>query len=311
VNPHRLQWERLPHALRNTIESMIGARVVASVSGTGGYSPSLASRCDLDDGRRVFVKAVSAEQNPDTPGMLRHEIDVTRRLPSDVPAPALLDAFDDGEWVAAVFEYVDGRAPGDPWHDDDLRDVCAAVTQLGQAPVEDNLRAVLPSAEDRLAPLFDNWEVLAASPPDGLDPWAASHLDVLVVLESGWRAAVAGESLVHNDTRSDNILIEPSGRVVFVDWPHACVGAPWLDLVCMVPSVVLEGGRAEDVLAIAGAAADDDAVDTVLAALLGYFVERCTRPDPPGLPTVRAFQRAQGAVTLRWLRSRLGDPARQ
>lgn len=311
MNTHRLQWEQLPRALQRTIEAMVGARVVGSVSGTGGYSPSLASRCDLDDGRRVFVKAVSAEQNPETPGMLRREIDVTRYLSADVPAPSLLDAFDDGEWIAAVFEYVDGRAPMQPWRDDELRAVCSAALRLGQASVGDELRALLPTAEDRLAPMFDNWEILAASPADGLDPWAAAHLDVLVALESGWRDAVAGDSLLHNDVRSDNTLIEPSGRVVFVDWPHACIGASWLDLVCMVPSVVLEGGRPEDVFRLADAVVDDRAVDAMLATLLGYFVERGARPDPPGLPTVRAFQRAQAEVTLDWLRTRLGDPAPQ
>ena len=268
MNTHRLQWEQLPRALQRTIEAMVGARVVGSVSGTGGYSPSLASRCDLDDGRRVFVKAVSAEQNPETPGMLRREIEVTRCLSTDVPAPLLLDAFDDGQWVVAVFEYVDGRTPGDPWRDDELRAVCAAVTQLGHAPVSEQLLALLPTAEDRLAPMFDNWEILAASPPDGLDSWVAEHVDLLGALEAGWRDAVAGASLLHNDVRSDNTLIEPSGRVVFVDWPHACIGASWVDLVFMVPSVVLEGGRPEDVLRFIDAAAAQHTVDTLLATLV-------------------------------------------
>ena len=67
---------------------MVGARVVSTQSGAGGYSPSFASRCDLDDGRRVFVKAVSPAQNPESPDMLRSEIDATRRLPHEVPRAA-------------------------------------------------------------------------------------------------------------------------------------------------------------------------------------------------------------------------------
>jgi hypothetical protein len=39
----------------------------------------------------------------------------------------------------------------------------------------------------------------------------------------------------------------------------------------------------------------------VLAAAAGYFVDRCRTPPPPGLPTVRAFQRAQGNALLTWL----------
>ena len=90
---------------------MVGARVVSTQSGAGGYSPSFASRCDLDDGRRVFVKAVSPAQNPQSPDMLRSEIDVTQRLPASVPgAAAVARRYDDGDWVVGVFEYVDGRA---------------------------------------------------------------------------------------------------------------------------------------------------------------------------------------------------------
>jgi hypothetical protein len=43
----------------------------------------------------------------------------------------------------------------------------------------------------------------------------------------------------------------------------------------------------------------------VLAALAGFFVHRSTLPPPPGLPTLREFQRAQGAESLAWLRRRL------
>jgi Ser/Thr protein kinase RdoA (MazF antagonist) len=32
-----------------------------------------------------------------------------------------------------------------------------------------------------------------------------------------------------------------------------------------------------------------------------YFTERSLQPPPPGLPTVRQFQAAQGEVTRRWL----------
>jgi hypothetical protein len=38
-----------------------------------------------------------------------------------------------------------------------------------------------------------------------------------------------------------------------------------------------------------------------LAALAGYFVDQCRRPPPPGIPTARAFQRAQGDALISWL----------
>jgi hypothetical protein len=39
----------------------------------------------------------------------------------------------------------------------------------------------------------------------------------------------------------------------------------------------------------------------ILCALAGYFTSQALLPPPPGLPTVRAFQAAQGQVARRWL----------
>ena len=50
----------------------------------------------------------------------------------------------------------------------------------------------------------------------------------------------------------------------------------------------------------------DPGITSVVAALAGYFARQALQPDPPGLPTLRAFQRAQGAVAIEWLRHRTG-----
>jgi len=47
-------------------------------------------------------------------------------------------------------------------------------------------------------------------------------------------------------------------------------------------------------------------VTVLLAAICGFFVSRSLDPPPPGLPTLRSFQAAQGAVALNWLRRRTG-----
>ncbi|HXW87041.1 MAG TPA: hypothetical protein VEJ42_02165 [Streptosporangiaceae bacterium] len=44
---------------------------------------------------------------------------------------------------------------------------------------------------------------------------------------------------------------------------------------------------------------------TAVAALAGVWTFLGRRPDPPGVPTLRAFQRAQAAVALHWLAHRL------
>ena len=50
--------------------------------------------------------------------------------------------------------------------------------------------------------------------------------------------------------------------------------------------------------------ADPDAVDAVLAAIAGFFTIGSLLPDPPGLPTLRAFQAAQGRIARRLARRR-------
>ena len=303
----RLAWEDVHPAVRAHVERVVGAPVVAARNEPGGYGPSLAARCRLVDGRAVFVKAVSPAQNPDTPDMLRREIRVTAALPATFPAPRLLDAYDDGDWVAAVFEEIDGVNPALPWRADELARVLRGVDELAAAgdpnPVP-GLRTVAEGLGDELR----GWRRLAGGPPAAdLDEWSARHLDRLAALESAWPQATEGSGLVHVDVRADNVLLTTAGGVVFVDWAHASVGAGWVDVAAMAPSVALQGGPScEEVVGASRTAscADPDAVTAFVAALAGYFTYQSRQPPPPGLPTVRRFQADQGAVTVDWLRRR-------
>ncbi|TDC41243.1 hypothetical protein E1281_37555 [Actinomadura sp. KC345] len=77
-----------------------------------------------------------------------------------------------------------------------------------------------------------------------------------------------------------------------------------------MPSVRMQGGPPPaDVFAAHPLAreADAGAVTSVLAALAGYLVREGRQPPPPGLPTLRDFQKAQGEVALDWLRRRMGS----
>ena len=165
----------------------------------------------------------------------------------------------------------------------------------------------------RFRHLGRGWTQLAAAAvaDDGdladLDPWARAALDDLTGLETGWAAAAEGTTLAHGDVRADNVLLARD-RVVFVDWPWACVAKPWFDLVTMLPSVALNGGPPpESVLASHPVTRDADPGDitAVVASLAGMWTYLCRQPGPPGLPTIRAFQRAQGEVTLTWLKARI------
>jgi hypothetical protein len=254
----------------------------------------------------LFVKAVGEELNPESPALHRREGVVSAALP-DLPAfPVLRDVYDDGGWVALAFDAIEGRLPHHPWNRAELDVVVMALEQAHDA--------LTPSPATHLEPaelvyrkLFGGWTELAtAATTAGLDPWARRHLSRLAELEARWPDAVAGQTLVHGDIRSDNILIGPNGPV-FVDWPHAAVGNPVFDLVAWAPSVVLEGGpEPEDLLAghRPSQSADPEVVSVLLAAVSGFFVSHSLRSPPPGLPTLRPFQAAQGEVALAWLRRR-------
>ena len=305
----RVAWDDVHPAARAHIERVLGARVVEARNQAGGYGPSLAARCRLADGRGVFVKAVSPDQNPDTPHMLRREIEVTAALPAGVPAARLLDSYDDGYWVAAVFEEIDGVNPALPWRAGELAQVLRGVDHL-VATSDPNPVPGLRRLAEGLGDELRGWRRLAGGdPPGDLDGWSTRHLDRLADLERRWPDAVAGTGLVHVDIRADNVLLTAGGDVVFVDWAHASVAAGWVDVVAMAPSVTLQGGPpCEDVLAASqtAARADADAVTTFVAALAGYFAFQSRQPPPPGLPAVRRFQAEQAEITIAWLRRRTG-----
>jgi aminoglycoside phosphotransferase len=302
----RIPWEDLPGSVREAVEAGLGARVVEAETQPGGFSPGVAARLLLDNGGRAFVKAVGSSPNPHSPELHRREAEVAAALPPETPAPRLLSSHDDGDWVALVFEDVPGREPELPWRNDELERVLAAVTDLSTALTPAPLE-VDPFAQ-RFEAMLRGWRLLAeAGGGPGLDPWAGDRLDALADLEEKWMDAAAGEALIHSDVRADNVLVTPE-RVVFVDWPHASLGAPWLELLCFLPSVAMQGGPKPweifDVHPVSREA-PAERVDAVLAALAGFFAYASAQTPPPGLPTLRHFQRAQGVEALTWLRRRL------
>jgi aminoglycoside phosphotransferase (APT) family kinase protein len=302
----RIPWETVPEGVRAAVESGLGARVAESVTQPGGFSPGVAARLLLEDGRRAFVKAVGSEPNLDSPGFHRREARVAASLPPETPAPKFLFCRDDGDWVALVFEDVDGHEPELPWRGDELERVLEALAELAAALTPAPIEA--PPLTERYGELFRGWRSLVDEEPQGLDSWAADRLETLAELESRWEDASAGETMLHADIRADNVLLTED-RVVFVDWPHVCLGAAWVDLLAFLPSVAMQAGPKPwelfDDHPVARNA-DPERVNAVLAALAGFFVHRSTMPPPPGLPTLREFQRAQGAESLAWLRRRLG-----
>jgi aminoglycoside phosphotransferase (APT) family kinase protein len=304
----RMEWHDAPARLRSEIDARLGAPVVEARSQPGGFSPGLAVRVKTARGERVFLKAVCSSPNPESPIIHRREARIAAALPARAPAPRLHWSHNEDGWVVLAFDDIEGRTPQLPWKRDELERVLDALRALADALTPSPVQ--LESAAQRLAPLFRGWRSLAADVAGhaGLDPTVREHLDELVELEARALDATTGTSLVHLDIRADNILLTDD-QVFFVDWPWAAIGARWLDLMAMLPSVAMQGGPEPEPLwnahPLSGGVDRADA-DAVLAALAGFFTYASMQPDSPGLPTLRAFQAGQGEVARRWIAERRG-----
>lgn len=305
----RLDWVDVPEHVRHAFEAWAGTRVVAARTLRSGFSPGVAALLALPDNRSVFVKAVGPTPNPDSPSFHRREARIVAALPEDLPVPRLRWTLDDADsgWVVLVFDEVKGFHPTQPWRLDELERVVGGLAQLAAgltpSPVQDNQ---VPRASERLANRICGWRRLlesSAAERTGLDDWSARNLSALAELEARAPTAVEGDTLLHFDVRADNVLLA-TDKVWFFDWPHACLGAAWLDVVAFAPSVTMQGGPPpEDVVRRHPAyqSADQSDVTAALAAIAGYFIRDSLQPSPPGLPTLRAFQASQGTVAREWL----------
>ncbi len=307
----RLDWTALPIRVRAAVEGWLGEPVAAAATQAGGFSPGVAARLCTTSGRRAFLKAVGPEPNPDSPRFHRREAIIAAALPATAPVPRLLWSFDEGEggWVALLYEDVDGRQPQMPWQPGELDRVLDALGDLTAAltpsPLPGEIAGLLAD-EGVFRTAW--WGRLLADPPSTLDSWAVPRLPLLADLERQAAALSAGNTLLHLDLRADNLLLTPE-RVVVVDWPHARIGAAWVDPVFMAPSVAMQGGPDPAILFArhsSSVEAHPEAVTAVIALMAGFFTYSALQPPPPGLPTLRAFQEAQARIAWRWLAERMG-----
>jgi hypothetical protein len=296
----RIGWSDLPPPVTRAVEDLLGSRVVASATQPGGFSPGTADRVRTANGGRAFVKAVGNSLNEVSVDLARREAHITAHMPAAAPVPQLYGVVDDGEWVALVYEDVEGRHPRTPWVPAEIDATVAALDALARAttpsPVPDAGRVT-----DQIFYDFHGWDRLAAEVPADLDPWAAAHLDELQAAAARGLAALAdGDTLTHCDIRADNLLVRTDGSVAIVDWPWGSAGPPWLDRLLLAMNVAAHGGNSDRLLA----GIDPDRALDVVAGITGHWQLRGRQPPPPGLPTVRAFQRELGRRFLSWVSAR-------
>ena len=292
----RTRWHEIPSPVRAAVEKAVNGRVVHAENCDGGFSPGLASRLQLADGRGVFAKAADGGTWPWEAETHRTEARVNAVLPAGLAAPRLLHVLDDGEWVVLLFEEIDGGPPAQPWNAVDLARVAEQVAAMPRVAGLD-----LPREHPRLG----GW---ASITPEQIAPhsaWAAGQLSYLVKLENEGTLAAQGDALVHFDLYPFNILLT-AHRVVFVDWPHARLGAPIVDLVMLLSSAAADGLDPEPVLhRHADPGVPPQAVDAILAAHAGFLLSGAVSAMVPGLEAIAAAKLHLGLGAVTWLQHRL------
>src|SRR5262249_47683735 len=126
--------------------------------------------------------------------------------------------------------------------------------------------------------------------------WLARQLPEL--RRAAEEAPCDGDAFLHLDVRSDNICLK-DGRALLVDWNHACLANPLIDLAAWLPSLHAEGGP-EPWDLLSGQAA-------LAAWIAGFFAARAGLPPPETADrSLTALQLPQLEVALPWAARELG-----
>lgn len=299
----RLEWTFLPPHLRAWVERRCGSPVVSAISQNSGFTPGFASVLVCEDGSRHFVKAASVKAQRLFADSYREEARKLAALPPSVPAPRLKWHLDD-DWVVLGIEYVAAHTPQRPWRADELDSLLDALEQVADAVTPPPAGLALDTAEADFAPLLDGWPTIRERRTD-LD---AGHLAEAEALAGRFADVVGGDTLVHTDIRSDNVLIDSDGRALICDWNWPVRGAAWFDSFAALLAPRAEGIDVDAVIASRRLLKDVDpeAFDVNLALYVGYFLTQCELPAPATSPHIRDHQRWQGEVCWDWLAERRG-----
>jgi hypothetical protein len=281
--------------------------VTAATTSGAGFTPGLACRLLLDDGRRAFLKGI-AQEHPFA-AQYAEEVDITPAMPKGVGPRVLWSAAPEvgaGWWLLCLEDIPGGNpvlAPGSP----DVKAAVAAVARTGKALTPSPLPHA-PQITEVVGKWLTSWPDLVKDTPADLDPWTASNLARLAEAEQGWKVEAAGKTFIHWDIRSDNMMRRADGSIVLIDWSYPHQGAVWVDPAILTVQLIAAGHTpAGAELATAHLPMPSPDALTSFAVALGGYWEFCSRlPHPPGVPFLRAHQTRAAAAARTWIAHRTG-----
>jgi hypothetical protein len=286
--------------LAERVERLVGARPVTWQARRAPWQPEAAVEggnerfsAQLEDGRRVFVKAAQAEH---TAEWLRREYEVYAGLQGSF-IPRLVGFEDDPVYPVLVLEDLSEADWEVRWDDERIALVRAALAELAASEPPVNTHPVRVT----FAALFGQWRAVEQEPEPFLATgirsreWLGRALPTLI--EAADAVPADGDDLVHLDVRSDNVCFR-DGAAILVDWNWLSTGNAELDVAGWLPSLALEGGPQPWELLTGGG--------EYAAWLAGVWAAVVGLPPPATAPTVRALQQAQLEVALAWAERELG-----
>lgn len=325
-------WSAVPQLVREAAAAALGAPVVRAARVYGGYAPSATFRFVLGDGRRAFFKGIWRESNEHMHRALVQEEKVYRRLGDRIRpwAPQFLGAFHRDDWHVLLLEDI-GPADVPPWTPSKARAAARGYASFHARNRGPGLPRWLPREEwrefaefwDRVMPGAREHAPTGSTPisfgPAGrvsalaavarlagrraedAEEWLAVFIPELRERAHPLRGAGPPYTILHLDTRADNVRVRDGLRIF--DWNWASVGPHEFDAVAFAQGVAADGGPAPERTVEAYAEVlplRREVLDASIAAIPGYFAIAAPRPPIPGLPRVRSIQRRQLKASLAW-----------
>jgi len=264
-------------ALQARIATVIGKPPTTWRKAAGGYTSAQRWIVGFDDGTSGFAKSAAAAPHSPMDEWLRREHYVYSRLHADF-MPRMLGWDDESVQPLLILEDLSAAH----WRPGDIEAVFATLAKVHASHLD------IPTVAETDPGLTTPWLPVRDDPQPLLSlglcsqAWLQAALPLLI--DAARVADLSGPSLLHLDTRSDNICFDGS-RARLVDWNFAAHGNPDLDIAAWLPSLHSEGGPLpEEVLPNAPQWA---------ALMSGFFASRAGDPPIPNAPGVREVQLSQ------------------